>query len=82
MVAALDLGQCADQTLHLLRAVADGKVGQNVANVAELDLDVVLIAQDVVHLNACKADIQRVDAELGGIKVKTESPLHSSLPKA
>ena len=54
VVAALDLGQSADQPLDLLRAVADGKVGQDVADVAELDLDVVLIAQDVVDLDAGK----------------------------
>ena len=70
LVAALDLGQGADQPFHLLRAVADGEVGQDVADVAELDLDVVLVPQDVVDLDAGKADVQRVDAELGGVKVK------------
>ena len=70
MVAALYLGQCAHQTLDLLRAVADGEVGEDVADVAELDLDVVLIPQDVVDLDAGEADVQRVDAELGGVKVK------------
>lgn len=46
-VAALDLGQCTDQTLHLLRTVADGQVGKDVADIAELDLNIVLIAQDI-----------------------------------
>ena len=69
-VAALDLGQCADQPLHFLRAVADGEVGQDVADVAELDLDVVLIAEDIIDLDARQADVQRVDAELGGVEVE------------
>ena len=70
LVAALDLGQCADQALHLLRAVADGQVGQDVADIAELDLDIVLVAQDVVDLDAGQTDIQRMDAELGGVEIK------------
>ena len=70
MVAALYLGQCAHQTLDLLRAVADGEVGEDVADVAELDLDVILIPQDVVDLDAGEADVQRVDAELCGVEVE------------
>ena len=70
MIAALDFSQCANKTLDLLRAVADGEVGQNVADVAELDLNVVFITQNVVHLNACKADVQRVNAQFCRIKVE------------
>ena len=46
----------------LLRAVADGQIRQDVADIAKLDLDIVLIAQNVVHLNARKTDIKRMYA--------------------
>ena len=82
MVAALDLGQCAHQTLDLLRAVADGEVGEDVADVAELDLDVVLIPQDVVDLDAGEADVQRVDAELCGVEVEDRVAVAQLLAEA
>ena len=82
MVAALDLGQRTHQTLDLLRAVADGEVGEDVADVAELDLDVVLIPQDVVDLDAGEADVQRVDAELGGVEVEDRVAVAKLLAKA
>ncbi len=59
MVATFDFGQGTDKTFHLLRAVADRNIGEDIADIAELDLNVVLVPQDVVDLNACKADIQR-----------------------
>ena len=71
----------ADQPLDLLGAVADGEVGQDVADIAELDLDVVLVPQDVVDLDAGKADVQRVDAELGGVKVKDRVAVAQFLAK-
>ena len=70
MVAAFDFGQCADKALDLLRAVTDGEISQYIADVAKLDLNVVLVAQDVIDLNARKTDVQRVDAEFCRIKVK------------
>ena len=70
MVTALDLGQCADKALDLLWAVADGEIRENVADVAELNLNVVFVAQNVVNLDARKSDVQRVDAEFCRIKVK------------
>lgn len=43
LVAAADLRQGADQPLQLLRPVPDGQIGQDVADIPELDLDVVLV---------------------------------------
>ena len=70
VVAALDFSQRTDKTLDLLRAVTDGEIGKDVADIAELDLNVVLVAQDVVDLYARQADIQRVHAEFCRIKIK------------
>ena len=61
MVAALDFGKRADKALDLLWAVADGEIRENVADVAELDLNVVFVAQNVVNLDARKSDVQRVE---------------------
>ena len=61
MIAPFDLCQSADQALYLLRPVSDGKVRQNISNIAKLDLYIVLIPQDIVDLNACQTDIQCVN---------------------
>ena len=70
VVSALDFCQSADQPLQLLRAVTDGQVGQNVADVAELNLNVVFIPENVIDLNAGQTDASGVDAELGGVKIE------------
>ena len=61
VMAPFDLCQSADQALYLLRPVSDGKVRQNISNIAKLDLYIVLIPQDIVDLNACQTDIQCVN---------------------
>ena len=70
LIPPADRCQRADQPLQLLRPVADGKVRQYVSDVAELNLDVVLVAQYVVHLDARKADVQCVHRQLGRVKVE------------
>ena len=70
MVAAADLRQGADQPLQLLRPVPDGQIGQDVADIPELDLDVVLVPEQVVDLDAGQAHVPGVDAELGGVEVE------------
>lgn len=70
MVATFDFGQGTDKTFHLLRAVTDGKIGQDVADITKFDLDIIFIAQDIIDFDPCKANIQRVDAEFCCIKIK------------
>lgn len=43
--AAAQIGHGADEALDLALAVADGHIGQNIADVAEFDLDAVFVAQ-------------------------------------
>ena len=73
MIAALDFRQRAYETLDLLDTIADGEVGEDVANVSELDLNIVFVTQDVIDLDARESDVQRVDAELRRVEV-VESP--------
>ena len=49
-----------------LGAVPHGEVGQDIANIAKFNLNVVLIPQDVVHLNAGQllAPGERITAEI------------------
>ena len=57
--------------IRINQRVSDaGEISQYIADVAKLDLNVVLVAQDVIDLNARKTDVQRVDAEFCRIKVK------------
>ena len=70
LVAPPDLRQSADQSLYLLGAVPHGEVSQDIADVAELNLNVIFIPQNVVHLDASQTDVQGMDAELGGIEIK------------
>ena len=70
MVASLDFGQRAHETLDLLDAIADGEVGEDVADVAELDLNIVFIPQDVIDLDARESDVQRMNTKLRGIEIE------------
>ena len=57
--------------IRINQRVSDaGEISQYIADVAKLDLNVVLVAQDVIDLNARKTDVQRVDAELCGVEVE------------
>jgi hypothetical protein len=49
--AAAQIGHGADEALDLALAVADGHIGQNVADVAEFDLDAILVAQQIIDLD-------------------------------
>ena len=52
--APAHLRQGADQALHLPGPVPNGQVGQKIAQVPKLDLDVVLVPQQVVDLDAAR----------------------------
>ena len=56
--------------IRINQRVSDaGEISQYIADVAKLDLNVVLVAQDVIDLNARKTDVQRVDRQFGDVKV-------------
>ena len=63
-VQALDLGERGDEPLDVHAAVARRDDGEDVADVAELDLDAVVVAEQVVHLDAGLPDVARVDRQL------------------
>ena len=49
--------------IRINQRVSDaGEISQYIADVAKLDLNVVLVAQDVIDLNARKTAVQRVEA--------------------
>src|SRR5699024_541054 len=49
---------------------------QDVADVAKLNLDVVLVPEEVIDLDARQADVPGVDGELRGVKVEDGVPVH------
>ena len=57
--AAAQIGHGADEALDLALAVADGHIGQNVADVAEFDLDAVFVAQQIIDLDPGQAEPER-----------------------
>ena len=79
--APAHLRQGADQALHLPGPVPDGQVGQKIAQVPKLDLDVVLVPQQVVDLDARQAHVQGVYRELGPVEVKDAVPVNKLLGK-
>ena len=68
-VQPLDVGKRADEPLDILDAVADGDVRQNVADIAEFDLNIVLVAQDIVDLDSRQPDVAGVDGKFGDIEI-------------
>ena len=68
--AAAQIGHGADEALDLALAVADGHIGQNVADVAEFDLDAVFVAQQIIDLDPGQAEPERVDGQLRDVEVE------------
>lgn len=56
--------------LDLALAVADGHIGQNVADVAEFDLDAVFVAQQIIDFDPGQAEPERVDGQLRDVEVE------------
>lgn len=68
--ATAQIGHGADEALDLALAVADGHIGQNIANVAEFDLDAVFVAQQIIDLDPGQAEPERVDGQLRDVEVE------------
>ena len=58
-----------DKAFNVLRTIADRHIGEQIRNVSELRLDVVVITQDVVDLNACKPGRPRENRKLCCVKI-------------
>ena len=69
LVQSANLSESGAETLHLLETVSNGEVGKNVAQITKLYLNVIIISQSVIHLNASHADVECVNTELRGIKI-------------
>ena len=69
LVAAADVRQRRNQPLDVALAVAHRDISEQVAQVAEFGLDVVKVAQHIIYFNAGQSHVQRVDRELGHVKV-------------
>ena len=68
-VAALNVVERAHKPLNLAHTVAYRYVSQYVTDVAQLNLNVVLVAQKVVNLNSSQADIKSEDGQFCGVEI-------------
>ena len=59
-----------NKTLDILNPVSDGDVSKNVADVTEFDLDIILVAQEVIDLNSRKSDVSCIHGELRHIIIE------------
>ena len=69
LIAAADVRQSGYETFEVALPVADRNIGEQIAEVAELGLNIVVIAQDVVDLDAGEADVERIHRELGRVEI-------------
>ena len=79
-VQALDVVERGHQPLDFAHAVAYGDVGQHIAYVSEFELNVVLVAQQVIDLNARKSEVEGEDGELGLVEVIDRIAVDQLLP--
>ena len=64
------LAHGADEALDVSLPVADGEIGEDVAEVAEFYLNVVFVAEDVVDFDARKPHVEGVDGEFCAVEVE------------
>ena len=75
-IQALDILQRTDEALDVLYAVADRDIGEDIADIAELDLYVVLISEKVIYLYSGKSHIARIDRQLGDIVIEDTAAVY------
>ena len=64
-----NLGKCCNETLNILRTVADGNIGEKVCHITKLRLNAVFITKNIVDLYPCKTDGTCKNRKLCDIKV-------------
>ena len=69
LVAAANVRESGYQTFEVAFTVAHRNIGEQIAEIAELGLNIVKVAQNVVHLDARQTNIQRVYRQLGRVEV-------------
>ena len=69
LVAAANVRESGYQTFEVALTVAHRNIGEQIAEIAELGLNIVKIAQNVVHLDAGQTNVQRVHGQLGRVEI-------------
>ena len=69
LIAAPNFCKRAHKTFYFLRSVAYGKIGQYIANISKLNLNVVFVPQNVVYLYSGQSDVSCVDAQFGLVEI-------------
>ena len=65
-----DFRKSAHKPFHIIDPVADRNISEKIPDIAEFNLNVIIVAQYIIDLNARKPDINRIDRELGPVIVE------------
>src|SRR5574344_1949685 len=69
LVSTTDVVESTDQSFNFSHPVAYRYISQCVADVTQLHLDVIFVAQQVIDFNTCQSHIEGEDCQLGLVKI-------------